>query len=158
MHTTIRLAAGIITAVVATAALAEPGASNAALTVISPGDQVDYITSTTTQFCTIGYAYSGPDFSKGCTSNSAAREHDGCDRHRHLRLVINSESTPQLSNTESVPKSVPKPARFSPMSSNVRWRMEWVLSCDNATLSVHQRTHLTSLGSSARTRLPRPLR
>ena len=63
MHTTIRLAAGIITAVVATAALAEPGASNAALTVISPGDQVDYVTAnTTTQFCTIGYVYSGPDF------------------------------------------------------------------------------------------------
>ena len=64
MHTTIRLAAGIITAVVATAALAEPGASNAALTVISPGDQVDYVTANTnTQFCTIGYAYSGADFS-----------------------------------------------------------------------------------------------
>jgi hypothetical protein len=63
MHTTIRLAAGIITAVVATAALAEPGASNAALNVISPGDQVDYVTANTnTQFCTIGYAYSGPGF------------------------------------------------------------------------------------------------
>jgi hypothetical protein len=63
MHNTIRLAAGIITAVVTTAALAEPGASNAALTMISPGDQVDYVTANTnTQFCTIGYAYSGPDF------------------------------------------------------------------------------------------------
>ena len=62
MHTATRLAAGIITALLATAALADPARSNAALTVISPGDQVDYITSTTTQFCTIGYVYSGPDF------------------------------------------------------------------------------------------------
>jgi hypothetical protein len=60
MHTTTRLAAGIITAVLATAALAEPAPSNAALTTISPGDQVDYVTANTnTQFCTIGYAYSG---------------------------------------------------------------------------------------------------
>jgi hypothetical protein len=82
MHTTTRLAAGIITAVLATAALAEPAPSNAALTVISPGDEVDYVTANTNiQFCTIGYAYSGPDFSKGCTSNSAAREHDGCAVH-----------------------------------------------------------------------------
>ena len=62
MHNTIRLAAGIITAVVTTAALAEPGASNAALTMISPGDQVDYVTANAnTQFCTIGYVYRGPD-------------------------------------------------------------------------------------------------
>jgi hypothetical protein len=82
MHTTARLAASSITALLTTAALAAPAPSNAAFTIISPGDQVDYISpNANTQFCTIGYVHSGPDFSKGCTSNSAAREHDGCAVH-----------------------------------------------------------------------------
>jgi hypothetical protein len=64
MHTTARLAASSITALLAAAALAAPAPSNAALTTISPGDQVDYISpNANTQFCTIGYVYSGPDFS-----------------------------------------------------------------------------------------------
>jgi hypothetical protein len=63
MHTTTRLAAGSIAALLAAAALAAPAPSNAALTNISPGDQVDYISpNANTQFCTIGYVYSGPDF------------------------------------------------------------------------------------------------
>ena len=62
MHTTTRLR-GILAAVLATAALTRPAASNAALTMISPGDEVDYVTANTnSQFCTIGYVYSGPDF------------------------------------------------------------------------------------------------
>jgi hypothetical protein len=58
MHTTTRLAATSITALLAAAALAAPAPSNAALTNISPGDQVDYISpNANTQFCTIGYVY-----------------------------------------------------------------------------------------------------
>jgi hypothetical protein len=61
-HTTTRLAATSITALLAAVALAAPAPSNAALaTIISPGDQVDYVTANAnTQFCTIGYVYSGP--------------------------------------------------------------------------------------------------
>lgn len=68
MHTMTRLAAGITTALLEAAglaapALAAPAPSNTALTTISPGDQVDYVTpNANTKFCTIGYVYSGPDF------------------------------------------------------------------------------------------------
>jgi hypothetical protein len=61
-HTTARLASTSITALLAATALAAPAPSNAALAIISPGDQVDYVTANAnTQFCTIGYVYSGPD-------------------------------------------------------------------------------------------------
>lgn len=68
MPTLTRLATGITTALLAAAALAAPAAatpapSNAPLDRITPGDQVDYVTANAdTQFCTIGYVYSGPDF------------------------------------------------------------------------------------------------
>lgn len=53
-------AAGVLTA--ATLALAGPPSAHAALAVVSPGEEVDYINPTGgNQFCTIGYVYTGHD-------------------------------------------------------------------------------------------------
>ncbi|GAB7144362.1 hypothetical protein LRC484719_29550 [Mycobacterium riyadhense] len=53
-------AAGVFTA--ATLALAGPPSAHAALAVVSPGEEVDYINPTGgNQFCTIGYVYTGAD-------------------------------------------------------------------------------------------------
>ena len=64
MTTVTRLAAGIITAFLATATAGRPAPSAAAATVtVSPGDRVDYVSPTAgNQFCTIGYVYTAPDF------------------------------------------------------------------------------------------------
>ena len=62
MHTTARLAASILSTLLAAAALTAPPTSNAALTLVSPGEEVDYIDpGAANQFCTIGYVYSGKD-------------------------------------------------------------------------------------------------
>jgi hypothetical protein len=52
--------------------------------------------------------------------------------------------------TRSVPKSVPKPATFSPKSGNVRWRTKCPSSCDNrASANASEHTRLV-WGSSGR--------
>jgi hypothetical protein len=64
MHPTTRRLAAIVSGLLTTAALALAGSppSHAALTVVSPGDEVDYINPAgSNQFCTIGYVYTGPD-------------------------------------------------------------------------------------------------
>ena len=81
MNALTRLGLGIIAALTA-ATLIGTGPASAATITVSPGDRVDYVSPTAaTQFCTIGYVYTASDLSKGCTSNSAAREHDGCAVH-----------------------------------------------------------------------------
>ena len=66
MHATTRRFAAIVSGLLTTAALALADASPAlaALTVVSPGEEVDYINPTGgNQFCTIGYVYTGADIS-----------------------------------------------------------------------------------------------
>ena len=82
MNTLTRLGLGIITAALTAAALATTPPASAATITVSPGDRVDYVSPTAgTQFSTVGYVYTAPDLLKGCTRNSAAREHDGCAVH-----------------------------------------------------------------------------
>lgn len=82
MNAKTRLGLGLITAALTASALTSTAPASAATITVSPGDRVDYVSrSAGTQFCTIGYVYTAPDLSKGCTSNSAAREHDGCAVH-----------------------------------------------------------------------------
>lgn len=64
MHTATRRFAALVSKLFTTAALALAGSptANAAMTVVSPGDEVDYINPTGgNQFCTIGCVYTGPD-------------------------------------------------------------------------------------------------
>ena len=64
MHATTRRFTAIVSGLLTTAALALADASPAlaALTVVSPGEEVDYINPTGgNQFCTIGYVYTGAD-------------------------------------------------------------------------------------------------
>ncbi|MEE6140585.1 serine protease [Mycobacterium sp. 050128] len=64
MPTTPRRLAAIASGLLATAALSLAGSppSHAALTVISPGEEVDYINPAgANKFCTIGYVYTGAD-------------------------------------------------------------------------------------------------
>ena len=65
MHTTTRRFVAIVLGLLTTAALALAGSppSHAALTLVSPGEEVDYINpGGGGQFCTIGYVYTGADF------------------------------------------------------------------------------------------------
>jgi len=64
MRTTTRRFAATLAGLLTTAALALAGSpsSYAALTVVSPGEEVDYINPVArNQFCTIGYVYTGAD-------------------------------------------------------------------------------------------------
>ncbi len=64
MHATTRRFTAIVSGLLTTAALALADASQAlaALTVVSPREEVDYINPTGgNQFCTIGYVYTGAD-------------------------------------------------------------------------------------------------
>ena len=81
MHTTIRRLAAIVSGLLTTAALAlaGPAPSQAALTLVSPGEEVDYISPAGgNQFCTIGYVYTGADLhtyaitAGHCRSNTAS--------------------------------------------------------------------------------------
>jgi hypothetical protein len=81
MHTTTHRFAAIVAGLLTTAALALAGSppTHAALIVVSPGEEVDYINPAGgNQFCTIGYVYTGPDFhtyaitAGHCRSNPAA--------------------------------------------------------------------------------------
>ncbi|BBZ38815.1 hypothetical protein [Mycobacterium conspicuum] len=65
MRTTTHRLAAIVCDLLTTAALAltDSPSSHAALTVVSPGEEVDYISPAGgNQFCTIGYVYTGVDF------------------------------------------------------------------------------------------------
>ena len=65
MCTTTHRFAAIVSGLLTTAALVLAGSpsSHAALTVVSPGEEVDYINPAGgNQFCTIGYVYTGVDF------------------------------------------------------------------------------------------------
>ena len=65
MHATTRRFVAIVLGLLTTAALALAGSppSHAALTLVSPGEEVDYINpGGGGQFCTIGYVYTGADF------------------------------------------------------------------------------------------------
>lgn len=64
MRTATRRLTATATGLLTTAALALGGSpcSHASLTVVSPGEEVDYINSSgRNQFCTIGYVYTGAD-------------------------------------------------------------------------------------------------
>ncbi|ASL12336.1 serine protease (plasmid) [Mycobacterium europaeum] len=64
MRTTTHRSAATVASLAAAAALAltSSPSSHAALTVVSPGDEVDYINpGGRNQFCTIGYVYTGAD-------------------------------------------------------------------------------------------------
>lgn len=64
MRTITRRSAATVASLLATATLALAGShpSHAALTVVSPGEEVDYINpGGRNQFCTIGYVYTGAD-------------------------------------------------------------------------------------------------
>ncbi|MDM3909614.1 hypothetical protein [Mycobacterium intracellulare] len=64
MRTPIRRLAATVAGLLSTATLALAGSSpsHAALTVVSPGEEVDYINPAgRNQFCTIGYVYTGTD-------------------------------------------------------------------------------------------------
>jgi hypothetical protein len=65
MHTTTRRFVAIVLGLPTTTAMALAGSppSHAALTLVSPGEEVDYINpGAGGQFCTIGYVYTGADF------------------------------------------------------------------------------------------------
>lgn len=96
MHSTTRLAAGITTALLAAAALAAPAVaapapSHAGLAMISVGDQVDYVSpNVNTQFCTIGYVYSSPEFhTYAVTAGHCATNPSGYARDTRAGLTGN---------------------------------------------------------------------
>ncbi|MBY0443553.1 MAG: S1 family peptidase [Mycobacteriaceae bacterium] len=95
MHNITRLAATITTALLATTALAAPAPSNAGMTIISAGDQVDYVSpNANTRFCTIGYAYSGPDLhTYAITAGHCADSTSGYARDARVRLTGNFVQT-----------------------------------------------------------------
>ena len=90
MHSTARLVAASIAALTVTV-LAAPAPATAALPMISAGDRVDYINpKANNQFCTIGYAYTGPDFhTYAVTAGHCGNSDSGYVRDAQTKLTGN---------------------------------------------------------------------
>jgi hypothetical protein len=90
MHSTARLVAASIAALTLTV-LAAPAPATAALPMISAGDRVDYINpKANNQFCTIGYAYTGPDFhTYAVTAGHCGNSDSGYVRDAQTKLTGN---------------------------------------------------------------------